>query len=258
MNNNIYQQFAKYYAEGQYSQFADQMSEQFSALQERYDLPINGKLLDIACGNGAFAIEMACQGWQVCGIDGSLGQLEIAKLRLAKSGQSVDFQQADMRELDFSGEFDLATCWFDSLNYMLTPEDLSAAFQAAYQSLKPGGFYVFDMNTIFGIMVRWQRQGTAIESSSPTLLEIHRNSCDHENNIAQLHITIFERDKEMIAGEYRWKRMDEIHTERAYPVVDIRTWLEEVGFTVVDTLGSLEEFLEPRKDSPRVWFVAKK
>ena len=258
MNNNIYNQFAKYYAEEQYSQFSDHMFEQFPVLQERYSLPIHGKLLDVACGNGAFAINMAQLGWQVTGIDSSAAQLTIAAERLLKSNISISFHQADMRDLNFTPQFDLVTCWFDSLNYMLTPADLTTAFDNAYHALKPGGFYIFDMNTIYGIMVRWQSFGTTLQKSTPTMLEIHRPTCDHEKNIAHLHITIFDREEVMTNGAYNWRRIDEIHTERAYPVESIKQWLKDTGFNVLDIFGSIYEFTESRSDSPRVWFVARK
>ena len=258
MNSNIYNQFAKYYAEGQYSQFADHMFEQFPIVQERYHLPSHGKLLDVACGNGAFAINMANLDWQVTGVDSSAAQLSIAEERLLKSNVSVNFHQADMRELNFSHEFDLVTCWFDSLNYMLTPADLTIAFNKAFHSLKPGGFYIFDMNTIYGIMVQWQSFGTTLQKSTPTMLEIHRNTCDHEKNIAHLHITIFDREDTMTNDTYCWQRIDEIHTERAYPVESIKQWLKDTGFAVLDIFGSIYEFTDPRVDSPRVWFVCQK
>ncbi|MCK5850988.1 MAG: class I SAM-dependent methyltransferase [Kiritimatiellae bacterium] len=258
MNSNIYNQFAKYYAEEQYSQFGDHMFEQFPLVQERYHLPIHGKLLDVACGNGAFAIKMAKLGWQVTGIDSSAAQLAIADERLMKSDVSVDFHQTDMRELNSEHEFDLVTCWFDSLNYMLTPTDLTTAFNNAYQTLKPGGFYIFDMNTIYGIMVQWQSFGTTLQKSTPTMLEIHRNTCDHEKNIAHLHITIYDREEAITNGAYNWQRIDEIHTERAYPVETIKQWLKVTGFKVLDIFGSIYEFTEPRSDSPRVWFVVRK
>jgi SAM-dependent methyltransferase len=256
MNENIYGAFARFYADEVYAQFSDAMLEYFPAAAERYNLPREGRLLDVACGNGAFAVGMAQRGWQVTGIDQSCDQLTIARERAGDL--AIDWRQLDMRALDYQRSFDLVTCWFDSLNYMLTPEDLQAVFKGMYSALKPGGFAVFDMNTIHGIMVGWQRQKAYVQASTPTMLELHRNDCDWDRQIANLHITIFERGKKLPDGAYAWRRFDEIHTERAYPLYDLRAWLAGAGFSVVDILGSLQTFTPPRTDSARVWFTVRK
>ncbi|NSW52765.1 MAG: class I SAM-dependent methyltransferase [Anaerolineae bacterium] len=259
MNETIYQNFARFYASEQYAQFSAHMLEVFPALQERYGLPCAGRLLDIACGNGTFGIGMAQQGWQVYGMDQSAAQLEIAARRAIDEAVAVDWQQGDMREGVPAQEFDMATCWFDSINYLLGEADWRSAFQAAYRALKPGGYYLFDMNTIYGIMVHWQSFGTTIENTNPLLLEIHRNHADFEHNLAHLHITIFEREPEPRNGEYLWHRYDEIHTEHALPVERVTALLHETGFNVLDVLGGvMTGFTEPRPDSRRVWFVCRK
>lgn len=259
MNTNIYQRFARYYNVEQYAQFSAFMLEQFPALAQRYGLPEGGSLLEIACGNGAFTVGMAQQGWQVCGIDQSAAQLDLARQRAEDAAVGADFRQMDMRELPFEAAFDLATCWFDSINYLLNEDDWRQAFAAVYRALKPGGWYLFDMNTLYGILVRWQSFGaSSVVVSTPTLLEIHRNSADHERALAHVHITIFERGSTMTGGEYLWQRMDEIHTEHALPLERVRALLTECGFTVRDVLGGLQEFVPPRADSSRAWFICQK
>lgn len=256
MNENIYGRFAHYYEHELYAQFSSAMLEHYDRLAETYGLPTEGKLLDVACGNGVFGIGMAQRGWQVTGVDQSADQLSIA--REHSEHLVIDWQVGDMREMAFENEFDLVTCWFDSLNYMLTPEDLKSALRGMYTALKPGGSCVFDMNTIYGIMVNWQRNKDYLQVSTPELIEIHHNECEWERHLAHLHITIFDRGEKRPDGSYAWDRIDEIHTERAYPVADIQSWLKEIGFTVVDTLGSLRDFAPPRADSTRVWLVCKK
>ncbi len=256
MNENIYRRFAHYYEHELYSQFSSAMLEHYDRLAETYGLPTNGKLLDVACGNGAFGIGMAQRGWQVTGVDQSADQLSIAQ---AHTGNlAIDWQQGDMREMGFENAFDLVTCWFDSLNYMLTPEDLKSAFRGMYNALKPGGSCVFDMNTIYGIMVHWQQNKDYLQVSTPELIEIHHNDCEWEHNIAHLHITIFDRGEKRPDGSYAWERVDEIHSERAYPVTEIQDYLKEIGFTIVDTLGSLRDFAPPKAVSRRVWLVCRK
>ena len=93
MNQSIYQNFARFYAAEQYAQFSAHMLEIFPAVQSRYGLASEGALLDVACGNGTFAVGMAQQGWAVTGVDQSDPQLEIAARRAEAAAVPVFFQQ---------------------------------------------------------------------------------------------------------------------------------------------------------------------
>lgn len=74
-----------------------------------------GRLLDVACGSGRHARELAALGWQVTGVDYSPDLLQRAR----EAGLAVHEQ--DMRSLDVPGApFDAVTCLFDSIGY---PQD---------------------------------------------------------------------------------------------------------------------------------------
>ncbi|MBN2048427.1 MAG: class I SAM-dependent methyltransferase [Anaerolineaceae bacterium] len=254
MSSNLYKQFARYYVNSHYTQYTDHIIDLFPQLEERYQLPQTGRLLDLACGAGQFCLAMARTGWEVSGLDQSREMLSFGITAAQNEARSIDFREGDMRSLPWKNTFDLVTCWFDSLNYMLTAEDLRAAFQSVFSALKPGGYFVFDMNTLYGLLVSWQAFSTTIQTETPNLIEIHRNSCNHELGTATLHLTLFEREE----GKQSWMRVDEFHAERAYPVDDLCKWLNAIGFKVADVLGSIREFSIPRKDSPRVWIIAQK
>ena len=49
----------------------------------------------------------------------------------------------------------LATCLYDSLNYMLTSDDLLAVFRRVYAALLPDGLFLFDMNTAWVMATLW-------------------------------------------------------------------------------------------------------
>jgi 2-polyprenyl-3-methyl-5-hydroxy-6-metoxy-1,4-benzoquinol methylase len=65
------------------------------------------EILDVGCGTGRHAIELAKRGYAVTGIDLSTSQLERAREKAEEAGVSVTFQQADARALTFHGEFDV-------------------------------------------------------------------------------------------------------------------------------------------------------
>jgi len=105
----------------------------------------SGRILELACGTGILAIRLARSGHVVLGIDSSPEMVSIASMKgLYMNG--VEFAVADMRNLDLEPEFDVALCMFDSLNYLMTPEDVSKALQSVSSILRSNGVFIFDFN----------------------------------------------------------------------------------------------------------------
>jgi len=247
----IYERFAYLYAKGPYPRYSERMAELLPSVLERYGLKPE-TILDLACGEGTFAVRMAKKGFKVTGVDLSPHLLRFARERDKKENVDVEFLLQDMRSLPFEERYDLVTCWYDSLNYLLEMEELERAFAGVYRALKRGGLFIFDMNTIYGLAVIWQRHPCYVQQDSSELFEIHRPSYDFEKNIATLRITGF------IKEGNGWARIDEEHKERGYSLEEIRQCLKGVGLKELACWGNLRELSEPEPDSGRVWFVARK
>ncbi len=248
---SIYEEFAYFYTKGLYPQYSEKMAELLPAVLERFAAGPRA-LLDLACGEGTFSVIMAKKGFQVTGIDLSPQMLQFARERAEKENVNVEFLVQDIRSLLFEERFDLVTCWYDSLNYLLQLEDLEKTFNGVYRALKRGGLFIFDMNTIYGLAVNWQRHPCNISQDSPEALEIDRPSYNFEKNIATLKITGFVRKGS------EWIRMDEEHKERGYTLEEIKQSLKQTGLNELACWGSMQEMSEVKPDSGRVWFVAQK
>jgi ubiquinone/menaquinone biosynthesis C-methylase UbiE len=246
----LYNEFAEVYAKGEYPSLSQAVAEIMPKLIKQYNMPDKGALLDVACGEGSYAILMAENGWKVSGIDQSDEMLRLANHRALKSKVNVEFLKQDMRFLDFSDQFEIATCWFDSLNYMLTPDDLQSTINNISRALKPGGWFLFDMNTTYGLAVKWQKVRCYVQQETPDLIELHRTSYDFENHKACLKITWFVRD-----GAF-WEKFEEKHIERAFSINEIESYLNYAGFKVVEKFGNLANMTPLLPDSNRVWFLA--
>ena len=117
----------------------------------------NASVLDIGCGAGLLANELARQGIAVTGFDASEESLAIAR-RYDVTGR-VRYQYGDANHLPFADEsFDVA-CALDFLEHVEDPAHIVAE---AARVLKPGGlffFHTFNRNWIswlFGIKgVEW-------------------------------------------------------------------------------------------------------
>jgi ubiquinone/menaquinone biosynthesis C-methylase UbiE len=248
---SFYEGFAFFYTIGTYTQYSQKMAELLPQILKKYQARPE-TILDLACGEGTFAILMSKEGYKVTGVDQSEQMLQIARERAEEEQKQIEFVNMDMRSLTFDKQFDLVTCWFDSLNYLLELPDLEQTFQGVSKALKDGGLFIFDMNTIYGLAVNWQRQPVYIEQDTADIFVVHQPSYDFERNLATMRITGFMRDQD------GWFRMDEKHIERGYTLEDIQDTLRKANLDVLDCWGSIMEMTAPAQETGRVWFVARK
>jgi 2-polyprenyl-3-methyl-5-hydroxy-6-metoxy-1,4-benzoquinol methylase len=76
-------------------------------IEKEIDFHKGVRILDIGCGTGRHAIELARRGYDVVGVDLSEDQLQRARANAIEAGVIVDFRKGDARDLDFDSEFDL-------------------------------------------------------------------------------------------------------------------------------------------------------
>lgn len=236
---------------GEYSRFSTRMAKRLPDVLAKFHLKPQS-ILDLACGEGTFAVEMAKLGYKVTGIDQSKEMLKFARRKARKEGVEVNFEQGDMRELAFEGDFDLVTCWFDSINYLLDLEDVEKTFSRASRALGENGAFIFDMNTIYGLEVEWQKPSCYVQQDSSTIFEVHRARYSPESHVAVLTITGFIKESQC------WKRMEEEHRERGYPLEKIRECIDNAGLTELACWDNFELMTKPDQKTGRVWFVTQK
>lgn len=104
------------------------------------------RVLDVGCGTGRHALELARRGIDVHGVDISRRFVDIATgraadLRAAAPGAApVTFERGDARALAFRGEFDAVICLCQGAFGMMTAEGDDAAVVAGMaRALRPAG-----------------------------------------------------------------------------------------------------------------------
>lgn len=108
------------------------------------DLKPGDKVLDICCGVGRHAIELAKQGYKVTGVDLTQSYVGSAAEEASKKSLDCEFLIGDMRSLPFENEFDAAYNFFTSWGYYSDEENLIAIRQV-YEALKPGGRFLLEV-----------------------------------------------------------------------------------------------------------------
>src|SRR5262249_42732245 len=95
------------------------------------------KVLDLGCGNGAFAASLARRGLDVTGLDQSASGIDTAR----HSPPGVRFVRADVCQplpAEYAGQFD-AVIAVEVIEHLLLPRRL---VEAALSALRPGGLVV--------------------------------------------------------------------------------------------------------------------
>jgi 2-polyprenyl-3-methyl-5-hydroxy-6-metoxy-1,4-benzoquinol methylase len=108
-------------------------------------------ILDIGCGTGRHAIELARRGYKVCGVDLSKSQLQRAKEKAKDANVQIEFIQTDARELEFENQFDMAIMICEGgFPLMETDEMNFKILQNAAKALKENGKFIFTtLNALF-------------------------------------------------------------------------------------------------------------
>lgn len=95
-------------------------------------------VLDLGCGHGRIAVELAKRGGQVTGLDASAKFLGLARKAATAAGLQISFIEGDMRRLPWQGEFDAVVVWFTTFGYF-DDEDNELVLRQTARALKPGG-----------------------------------------------------------------------------------------------------------------------
>ncbi|HMG55733.1 MAG TPA: class I SAM-dependent methyltransferase, partial [Kofleriaceae bacterium] len=96
------------------------------------------QVLDVGCGYGRHAMELAARGFHIVGLDLSTPLLVRGGEEAHRRGLTINFVRGDMRELDFDSQFDGAYCLFSTFGYFDDETNKKTVSNIA-RALRPGG-----------------------------------------------------------------------------------------------------------------------
>ncbi len=101
-------------------------------------------LADLSCGTGNLLRFFNQRRLDTFGLDLSLAMLEMTRRKLP----STPLICADFKNLPLkNNSVDVALSLYDSVNYLLTDQEVVAFFNACHRILRPGGLLIFDIVT---------------------------------------------------------------------------------------------------------------
>ncbi len=199
------------------------------------------RMLDVACGEGRFAIQLAAKGYDVTGIDLSNRSIAIAK---AHENEHLHFFVHDMRLPFHINYFDYAFNFFTSFGYFKYFRENIAAAKSIAKSLHEDGVLVIDYLNANHALKQLIPSETVVRGSYT--FEIERRLEDGR----------FVKDIRFIDSDGKQRHYAE--QVAAFTMSDFQRIFESAGMTIVQSFGdyNLSDF-NP-ETSPRMILILKK
>lgn len=187
------------------------------------------RVLDLAGGAGRLAVLLAHAGLDMTVADISEDMLALASQHAEEEGVRLQIVQADMRDLTQFPQYDLVTCFADSLCYLPALADVKATFRQVYAHLRPAGKFLFDMITPYQTDEVYPGYMYNYEDEDHQRAFMWQSYQDDDVKHGVIHdLTFFNR---LADGEY--ERVSETHYERAYQLAALAAALRQAGFASV-------------------------
>ena len=184
-----------------------------------------GLVVDLGCGSGLWARELAKAGYRVLGIDISGAMISLARRRVPEA----EFRVESLFEADIP-PCNAVTALGEVLNYVFDPNHDSRAliplFRRVYGALAPGGVFVFDVAQPGQVAQDTTTRGFTAGQDWVVLIEK-----EEDRGTLTRRITTFRK-----VGEH-YRRSDEVHRQRLYKAPDVARDLRRVGFRVRTSRG---------------------
>ena len=208
-----------------------------------------GILLDLGCGTGSMSVKMAQKGFDVIGVDSSVGMLNAARQKAFESGEQILLLNQKMQSIDLYGTVDCAICVLDGINHLPCFDDVRKTFERVSLFMNKGGAFIFDVNTVY--KHREILADNAFVYEFDDLFCVWQNNYNENDNSVDILLDFFEEED----GVYY--RSGESFTEQAYDLDLIASLLSETGFELIGVYDDMTtEKAAP--DSERAVFSARK
>lgn len=208
------------------------------------------RILDIGCGTGLLSVKLAKVGGDVTGVDISPAMLHMASERANALSLPIAFHEQPMQQLEGFSGFDVAVIAIDSLNYVTEYGEVVQTISRIYDSLAVGGVLLFDVHSTFKTDVIFMESPFTFDNNRIAYIWETEEGNDPHSVYSEL--AFFIRNEEGL-----YKRFDEVHVQRTFPIQQYVEMLLEIGFSVERIFADWEDEA-PHDESERIFFQVRK
>lgn len=227
----------------------DPLNPTISGLDFFRDLAGDGPktVLEMGCGTGRLACDLAARGHRVTGADPATAMLDVARHR--PGGDKVRWVEADAAGFSDGTRYDLIIMTGHAFQVLLDDQEVRAALRNFRRCLAPGGRLAFETrNPAVREWDTWRPDETREEVEVPGIgrVEVHYDIVSEEGQFVTFETHFrFAADDVVVAP----------HTLRFMSQGELAAFLAGAGFVQVDWYGDWDRSaLTPR--SPEIIAVA--
>ncbi len=196
-------------------------------------------LLDIACGPGRHALEMTRRGYSVTGIDISASMISAARESSTAEVLQIEFIELDMREMEFSSQFDIAYVLFNTLGLITSNEEILNFLSRIYDALQPDGLFIFQVGNLWSYMAEGNFSNSVYESEQENRgvkrKLVMKMIIGPYNNVYRMHY-----DKRFWRGGRKLQSKSENVDLRIFSLNELDLLLEFSGFQRLKVFGATD------------------
>ncbi len=217
------------------------------SLAERFGDGGIRSVLDLGCGTGKLSGMLAARGYDVTGLDSSVEMLAAASAK--EECRGVFFITGDVRRFELPGSVDAVTATQDVISHLTDTRSLRACFSRVSDALRPGGVFVFDVNTPHRIKNVYGDNVFVFEEDG--VMCVWQNEFRARDCTAAFYVTVFREE----GGA--WERSDGFARERGWSKRTLFSALSGSGLEPV-FCGSAWDLGDVRSDTERAAIAAVK
>ena len=203
-------------------------------------------VLDLCCGSGHVTRELIARGYIVTGIDNSSELIALARQEFPKA----DFRVQDARALALDQKYQAVLSTFDSLNHILTFDQLRGVFNGVRGVLDTGGLFVFDMNLEEAYSADLREWAVNLQEKSVGLV---RGTFDPVLKKASTELIWFTRGDDPAC----WRQHRSVVEQQCYKQSDILAALADSGFHSVEAVRAAEAGVTSELGFGRTYFASR-
>jgi D-alanine-D-alanine ligase len=187
------------------------------------NLPKESRILDLCCGQGRHALEIASRGWSnVSGLDRSHYLISRARKVAKGKGLNVAFKEGDARRLPFAPDsFEAVLIAGNSFGYFDSSKDDDRILKEVLRVLRPNGRLLIDITD--GDYMRAHFEARSWEWIDKNYFVCRERSLSENGERLVSREVITHVSKGVIA--------DQFYAERLYSRNDLEQLLTKAGFT---------------------------
>ncbi|MFZ5480502.1 MAG: class I SAM-dependent methyltransferase [Myxococcota bacterium] len=131
----------------------------------------SSSVLDLGCGIGRHAIELAKRGHQVVGVEFIGKFTELAQSEAARQGVQAEFVAADGRSVDLGRTFDCVVCLYDVIGSFADQEQNRRIAENIARHLRPGGTGLISVMNM-GLTLQRAKRNFSLKTNPQALQEL--------------------------------------------------------------------------------------